>query len=85
MALYAYQAFTKEGKKVQGQVDATSLSGVRDNLIGQSLYPIKIELLQASKTSFQQSFMNYLRPAIGLKEKIFFSKQLYELAKQVAS
>ena len=81
MALYAYQAFTKEGKKVQGQVDATSLSGVRDNLIGQSLYPIKIELLQASKTSFQQSFMNYLRPAIGLKEKIFFSKQLSVLLK----
>ena len=47
MALYAYQAFTKDGKKVQGQDDATSLSGVRDNLIGQSLYPIKIELLQA--------------------------------------
>ena len=81
MALYAYQAFTKEGKKVQGQVDATSLSGVRDNLIGQSLYPIKIELLQASNTSLQQSFMNYLRPAIGLKEKIFFSKQLSVLLK----
>ncbi len=81
MALYAYQAFTKDGKKINGQIDAGSVSGARELLTTQSLYPITIELLQSSHTSFQQSFMDYLRPAIGLKEKIFFSKQLSVLLK----
>jgi len=81
MALYAYQAFTKDGKKTTGQVDASSVSGVREILVSRSLYPIKIEILQSHSASNYQSFMDYLRPAIGLKEKIFFSKQLAVLLK----
>jgi len=80
MALYFYQAFSKDGKKVTGYLDATSVQGVKDQLAKQSIYPTKIELSgePGAKKSF---FAGLLEKRIGLKERIFFTKQLSVLLK----
>jgi len=80
MALYFYQAFSKDGKKVTGYLDATSVQGVKDQLAKQGIYPTKIELSgeQGAKKSF---FSGLLEKRIGLKERIFFTKQLSVLLK----
>jgi len=44
MALYSYQAFSKDGKKINGHVDAPSLQGVKEQLTRQGLFPISIEI-----------------------------------------
>jgi len=81
MALYAYQAFTKEGRMVTGRIEAHSIAVVRETLTSKQLYPIKIELAEESSWQPGQSLIDYLRPAISLEDKIFFTKQLAVLLK----
>ena len=54
MALYFYQAFSRDGKKVTGYLDATSVQGVKDQLAKQGIYPTKIEISgeKGAKKSF---------------------------------
>ncbi len=42
MALYFYQAFSKEGKRVTGYVDAATTQAVRDQLAKMNLLPTTI-------------------------------------------
>ena len=79
MALYTYEAFTKEGKKLKGTVDASSIAAVRGQLARQTLYPITIHLAteEARIGFFQRIFMR----GVSLKDKILFSKQLAVLLK----
>lgn len=43
MALYSYEAFSKDGKKVHGVIDAPSAEALREQLTKQGLFPTKIE------------------------------------------
>jgi type IV pilus assembly protein PilC len=80
MPLYAYQALTRDGKKKSGQLDAGSTAAVRELLFAQGLYAKKIELASLAKSSSFHLADLFKRP-VGLKEKIFFSKQLAVLLK----
>ncbi len=78
MALYSYQAFSKDGKKISGTLEAASVQAARDNLSRSSLYPIKIEMVSEKKSSWWQKIFT---PKISIKDKIFFTKQLAILLK----
>ncbi len=79
MALYSYQALSKDGKRVKGQLDAPSTQAVKDQLIRQGLYPVRVEIDQKEKVGFTLSQL-FERP-VTPKEKIFFTKQLSVLLK----
>jgi type II secretory pathway component PulF len=74
MALYTYQAFNKEGKKIKGTIDAPSIVSVRDYLAKMSLYPITIELsLEKGKEAW---WHDLFARSVSIKDKILFTKQL---------
>ena len=79
MALYSYEAFSKDGKKVKGVIDASSQSVVREQLVRQELYPITIYL--ATEESRMGFFQRLMLGRVSLKEKILFTKQLSVLLK----
>src|SRR5260221_9491494 len=79
MALYSYEAFSKDGKKVGGVVDAPSTEGVREQLVRQGLFPVVIKL--ASGESEGNFFTRLFQRGISVKDKILFSKQLAILLK----
>lgn len=75
MALYQYQGFSKDGKKVTGQLDAPSVGGVKELLQRQGIYPTSIEL--AHKAAQSASFFTKLfAKGVPFKEKLMFTKQL---------
>jgi type II secretory pathway component PulF len=79
MALYAYQAFSKDGKKVKGFIDASSLSSAKEQLTRQSLFPISVELAQSSSNG---GFLSSLfTRKVSTKDKILFTRQLSTLLK----
>ncbi len=79
MALYSYQAYTKDGKKISGALDAASESSVRDQLVRMNLYPIAINLSKEGVRLpwYKQLFGKKVTP----KDKILFTKQLSVLLK----
>lgn len=79
MALYTYQALSKDGKRVLGKVDASSTADAREQITKMGLYPVKIESAQTAKPAW--SFKNMFQRSIGINEKIFFTKQLALLLK----
>ena len=79
MALYAYQAFSKDGKKVKGFIDASSVSSVKEQLARQSLFPISVELAQSSTGG--SFFSRLFTKKISVKDKILFTRQLSTLLK----
>lgn len=79
MALYFYQAYSRDGKKVSGYLDSSSTQAVKELLSERKLFPIQITLsTQQAKTSF---FSNLFTGSVKLKDKIFFTKQLSVLLK----
>jgi type II secretory pathway component PulF len=75
MALYVYKGFSKDGKKINGQLDAPSEGGVRELLQRQGIYPISI--MQAHKAAQSESFLTtFFRRSVPFKEKLLFTKQL---------
>lgn len=82
MALYVYQAFSRDGKQVSGTMDAGSVQGVKEQLSKNGLLAIKIELASAKTAAGGFSFFtNLFAPRVSLKDKIFFTKQLAVLLK----
>lgn len=79
MALYMYQAFSRDGKRISGSIDAASIKQVREQLIRDNLYPISITPTDQAQTAF--SFKNLLEGSVSIKDKIFFTKQLSVLLK----
>jgi len=79
MALYAYEAFSKDGKQVKGILDASSFSSAKDQLSRQGLFPISIIPLtqEAQYGLFQRLFMG----RVSSKNRILFTKQLALLLK----
>ncbi len=80
MALYFYQAYSKEGKRKTGYVDASSQQAAREQVNKMGLLVTSLELSKnkEQKVSF---FRRLFQKRIGLKEKIFFTKQLAVLLK----
>ncbi|MCL4361681.1 type II secretion system F family protein [Candidatus Dependentiae bacterium] len=81
MALYSYQAYNKEGKKVTGTLDAGSLPSAREMLAKMSMYPIKIELVTEQGTVKKSWWATLFSRRVSIKDKIFFTKQLSVLLK----
>lgn len=79
MALYSYQAYSKDGKKVKGVLDAPSQSAVKDQLTKQGLYPINITL--AKKEARLGFVARLFQRKVSVKQKILFTKQLAVLLK----
>jgi type II secretory pathway component PulF len=79
MALYSYEAFSRDGKKVQGVVDAPSAAALREQLTRQGLFPTKIEATGGVST--KGFFSRLFEKKITTKDKILFSKQLAILLK----
>jgi len=79
MALYSYEAFSKDGKKVQGVVDAPSAAALREQLARQGLFPTKIDATGGVSTA--GFFKRLFEAKITTKDKILFSKQLAILLK----
>ncbi len=75
MALYYYQALSKEGKRVTGQIDAPTSLSAREQLTKMGLYPTKIEST-VTAASAEPFYKRFFRRGISLKDKIFFTKQL---------
>lgn len=75
MALYYYQALSKEGKRVSGQIDASTAAGAREQLAKMGLYPTKIES-STTVSSGEPFYKRLFSRGVSLKDKIFFTKQL---------
>ncbi len=80
MALYYYQAVTRQGKKVTGHLDASTLQGAREQLSKRGLYPTRVTVA-VSEISAIPWYRRLLRGQVTLKDKIFFTKQLSVLLK----
>lgn len=81
MALYFYQAFTKDGKKVSGNFDAGSAQAVRDHLAKNGLFPATIVLATTNQPQNISFFKRLFAPKVTDKDKIFLTKQLAVLLK----
>jgi type IV pilus assembly protein PilC len=79
MALYSYEAFSKDGKKVHGTVDAPSAGALKEQLARQGLFLTKIELTGGTSTA--GFFGRLFERKVTIKDKILFSKQLAILLK----
>lgn len=79
MALYTYQAFSKDGKRISGTLDAQSATQVKEQLIKQGAYPITIIRATEYSQSWWQSITGIFGGTISLNEKILFTKQLVVL------
>lgn len=79
MALFSYQAFSKDGKKITGTVDAPSLQAAKEQLSKQGIYPITVtpSSLEAAVPWYKRIFQK----KITIKDKILFTKQLAVLLK----
>ncbi len=79
MALFSYQAFSKDGKKITGTIDAPSLQAAKEQLSKQGIYPIALapSSVEAAIPWYQKIFQKKITP----KDKILFTKQLAVLLK----
>lgn len=75
MALYLYKALTRAGKQTSGQIEASSLLAVKEEIIARKLYPISIALYKDS-SSFQHFFGTLFQSKVSFKDLVFFTKQL---------
>ena len=73
MALYVYQAFSRDGKKVRGTFDAASAQQVKEHLARQGLFPISIApgTLESALPWWRRLFVS----KVSVKDKILFTKQ----------
>ncbi|MEX0848688.1 MAG: type II secretion system F family protein [Candidatus Dependentiae bacterium] len=79
MALYYYQAFSKDGKKITGYVDAGSEVSVKEQLQRKGIFPTKVERsLGGKKKSW---YARFFEKGVSVKEVILFTKQLAVLLK----
>jgi type II secretory pathway component PulF len=74
MPLYSYQAYSKQGKKISGTIDAQGLGNAKDLLVKRGLYPISITAASASSGSSLWSM--FTSRSVSQKDLIFFTKQL---------
>jgi len=81
MALYAYQAFTKDGKSVNGTMDAASVQEVRDKLTRSGVFPTSIVRAEQAGKPWWSTLWDSLLVRVSPEDVIFFTKQLAVLLK----
>ncbi len=81
MALYVYQALSKDGKRVTGSLDVGSPQAARAQLIRMGLYPVKITVGAAPLAGGTKWWKSLFAPRVSPRDKIFFTKQLALLLK----
>lgn len=69
--LYHYLASDKNGKLTEGEIDADSLNGVLQHLIGRELRPLSVKPVREVSVGFRP-----LRGRIKIGDKIFLTKYL---------
>lgn len=80
MPLYMYQAISKDGKKIKGNLDASSIVIAKDQLIKRGLYIVSIT--QAKEAEIEIPWYKKLFAGkVSAKDKILFTKQLAVLLK----
>lgn len=79
MALYFYRAFSREGKKVSGYIDASSTVAVKEQLTRQGFFPISITA--AKEEVKRRWWQRFFARGITTKDKILFTRQLAVLLK----
>jgi type II secretory pathway component PulF len=80
MAFFLYQAFSKEGRKVNGTIEAQNIQSAKAELVKKGLYPIFVTLENLNEKKIGL-IKNFFTPTVSLKDKIFFTKQLVMLLK----
>ncbi len=75
MALYYYHAFSKDGKRQSGQLDAPSEQGVKEALASRGFFPSEIGLVKGSHTGLPW-YKRWFERGASQKEKMLFTKQL---------
>lgn len=80
MALYVYQALSKDGKRVTGSLDVGSPQAARAQLMRMGLYPVKITAGGTQSTGGSW-WSAWFTPRVSQRDKIFFTKQLALLLK----
>jgi len=78
MALYYYEAFSKEGKKISGFIDAPSQNAIKEMLAKKGSFPVKISPAREQRVSW---FKKLFQRRITEKDKILFTRQLSVLLK----
>jgi len=79
MAMFFYQAFSKDGKKVSGFVDAPSRQAVKQQLAQKGIFPVKIT--QTTQDADKGWFKRFFERKVSTKDKILFTRQLSTLLK----
>ena len=74
MALYFYQAFSKDGKKTTGYFDAATVQAVRDHLTRQGMYPVSIDLAAQGQNIVW--WRRIFSRTVSSKDLVLFTKQL---------
>jgi len=74
MALYFYEALSKDGKKSSGYIDSSSAETVKQQLVNKGMYPI--EITTASHAHKQSFFKRIFSGQVKTKDIILFTKQL---------
>ena len=81
MALYTYKALSRDGKQVNGQLDAASVQNVKDVLVGKGLFPVVINISDGKKTNLPWYKKFFPEKKVTVKDKILFTKQFSVLLK----
>ncbi len=77
MALFKYQAFSKDGKQLKGSLDASSRDAAREQIVRMGLFPTEITSAEVGLgRSFWERIKGFFGTSVSQKEKIFFTKQL---------
>lgn len=79
MALYSYEAFSKDGKRVKGILDSSSATAVKEQLTKQGMFPISI--LPTQESARYNIIRRLLMRKPTVKQKILLTKQLAVLLK----
>jgi len=79
MALYFYHAFSREGKKVSGYIDASSTVAVKEQLTRQGFFPVSIT--PAKEEAKKRWWQRLFERGITTKDRILFTRQLAVLLK----
>lgn len=75
MALYVYQAFSRDGKRLSGSMDAASSKLVREQLVRNGLFVISVDPAVEAPTT-AGGLKKLFEGSVSVKDKIFFTKQL---------
>lgn len=80
MALYVYQALLQTGKRIKGQIDASSSQHAKELLLKKGMYVISISVALDVAAGIPW-YKRLFEQRIKIKDKILFTKQLAVLLK----